>query len=58
MYGVTIDMRVYTVRGESFEFGSMLSPSVKEQATKTIALIVTLLQQIHPKSVIASFMLN
>jgi hydrogenase maturation protease len=58
MYGATVDMRVYTVRGDSFEFGSMLSPSVKEQATKTVALIVALLQQIHPKSMIASSMLN
>ena len=58
VYGATVNIHVYTVRGESFEFGSMLSPIVKEQATKTIALIVTLLQQIHPKSVIASFMLN
>ena len=58
MYGATVDMRVYTVRGESFEFGSMLSPSVKERATKTVALIVALLHQIHPKSMIASFMLN
>jgi hydrogenase maturation protease len=58
MYGATVDMRVYTVRGDSFEFGSMLSPSVKEQATKTVALIAALLRQIHPKSMIASFMLN
>ena len=49
MYGATVDLRVYTVRGESFEFGSMLSPGVKERATKTVALIAALLQQIHPK---------
>ena len=58
MYGATVDLRVYTVRGESFEFGSMLSPSVKERATKTVALIAALLQQIHSKSMIASFMLD
>ncbi len=58
MYGATVDLRVYTVRGESFEFGSMLSPSVKERATKTVALIAALLQQIHPKSMIAAFVLN
>ena len=58
MYGAAVDLRVYTVRGESFEFGSMLSPVVKERATKTVSLIVALLQQIHSKSTVASFMLN
>ena len=58
MYGAIVDLRVYTVRGESFEFGSMLSPVVKERATKTVSLMVALLQQIHPKSVFAPSILN
>jgi hydrogenase maturation protease len=58
MYGATVDLRVYTVRGESFEFGSMLSPTVKEQATKAVDLIAAFLQQIHQKGMDVSFMLN
>jgi hydrogenase maturation protease len=58
MYGATVDLRVYTVRGESFAFGSMLSPVVKERATKTVSLIAALLHQINQKGMFAPFMLN
>ena len=58
MYGVSVGMHVYTVRGESFEFGSILSSTVKELAIKTVDLIAALLRQIHQKSMNASFILN
>ena len=58
MYGAAVDMHVFTVRGESFEFGSILSPGVEEQATKAVDLITALLRQIRQKDMNASFMLN
>ncbi len=58
MYGISVDMQVYTVRGESFEFGSILSPAVEEQAIKAADLIAALLRQIHQENMNASFILN
>ncbi len=58
IYGAAVTMHVYTVRGESFEFGSELSPHVKERATQTVASIASLLQQIQQKSMNVPFMLN
>jgi hydrogenase maturation protease len=58
MYGVAINAHVYTVRGECFEFGTMLSAPVKERAMRTIILIASLLQQIEQRSMEAIFILN
>jgi hydrogenase maturation protease len=44
-YGITLDMHLITVRGESFEFGSMLSPSVQQRAVGAINKITQLLHQ-------------
>jgi hydrogenase maturation protease len=58
MYGVSLPMHVYTVRGDTFEFGTMLSRSVEERATETVAVIASLLQQIRENSMNVSFMLS
>ena len=58
MFAIEINLSVYTVRGESFEFGTTLSPKVKERAAKTVDLIAALFQQTHQQDTNASFMLN
>jgi hydrogenase maturation protease len=44
-FGVRIDMHLFTVRGESFEFGSEISPSVQQRAVDVINEISALLRQ-------------
>jgi len=58
MFAFQINLSVYTVRGETFEFGTTLSPNVKERATKTVDLIAAFFQQTHQKEMNTSFKLN
>lgn len=43
MFAIQVNLSVYTVRGETFEFGTTLSAPVKERAMQTIALVTALL---------------
>ncbi len=58
MYGVSIDIRVFTVRGESFKFGSKLSLRVIARAIRTVDMIASLLQLAEQRSMNVQFMLN
>jgi hydrogenase maturation protease len=58
MFAIQVNLSVYTVRGETFEFGTTLSPKVKERATKTVDLIAAFFQQTHQKEMNTSFILN
>ena len=49
LYGVLPDMRLYSVRGENFEFGTVLSSSVIERANEAILQITAFLQRSNPK---------
>ncbi len=44
LYDVPIDIHLYTVRGECFEFGSTFSPSVKDCASRALSMIISRIQ--------------
>ncbi|MGA7161176.1 MAG: hydrogenase maturation protease [Bacteroidota bacterium] len=58
LYGIAVNVRVFTVRGESFEFGSTLSPKVKRRAVQTIDMIVSLIHLIEQNSTNEQYLLN
>ncbi|HTR80509.1 MAG TPA: hydrogenase maturation protease [Bacteroidota bacterium] len=45
LYGATITFNLFTVRGESFEFGHTLSPSVENSARRAVNAIAAFLRQ-------------
>jgi len=58
MYDAVVNLQVYTVRGENFEFGSALSPAVEKRAADTVILIASQIQQTRLGAVGAGFFLN
>ena len=44
LYDVPIDIHLYTVRGECFDFGSTFSPAVEARANKALAMIISSIQ--------------
>ena len=50
LYGVLPDMRLYTVRGENFEFGTALTTSVIDRANEAVEQITAFLQRSSLKS--------
>ncbi len=40
LYDVPIDIQLYTVRGECFDFGSTFSPAVMDRANYALAMII------------------
>jgi hydrogenase maturation protease len=40
LYDVSIEIHLYTVRGECFDFGSTFSPAVKDRANYALAMII------------------
>ena len=50
LYGVLPDMHLYTVRGENFDFGTVLTTSVLDRANSAIAQIAAFLQRSSLKS--------
>ena len=44
LYDVSIEIQVYTVRGECFDFGSTFSKEVKERANNVLAMIIAFVQ--------------
>ena len=41
LYNTAIDIYLYTVRGECFEFGSTISPAVKDRASRALSMIIS-----------------
>ena len=44
LYDVPLEIHLYTVRGECFDFGSTFSPTVKDRANIVLTMIVTRIQ--------------
>jgi hydrogenase maturation protease len=44
LYDAPIDIHLYTVRGECFDFGSTFSPSVKDRAGRALSMIISRIQ--------------
>ena len=44
LYGARPEAHLFTVRGESFEFGTVLSPPVKRRAAETVSRVRMFLQ--------------
>ena len=44
LYDVPIDIHLYTVRGEYFDFGSTFSPAVKDRANYVLEMIASRIQ--------------
>ncbi len=44
LYDVPIEIHLYTVRGECFDFGSTFSPAVKDRANYALAMIISRIQ--------------
>jgi hydrogenase maturation protease len=58
MYDAVVNLQVYTVRGENFEFGSALSPAVEKRASETVILIASQIQQSRLGAVGSGIFLN